>query len=109
MTDPQKHIYTKIYNISESVLSDNSQLIKTFEVANFYIKYMFLRGFQKYKSIKKYGWKDRDISKCRLRDIHKYLINRDDKAISFFEDRVKEYLNLLLKLLKITNFNRIFM
>ena len=63
----------------------------------FYIKYAFLRVFQKYKSIKKYGWNDRDISKCRLRDIIKYLMNRDDKAISFFEDRVKEYLNLLLK------------
>ena len=89
--------YTKIYNISEIVLSDRSKLNKTFKVTNFYIKYVFLRAFQKYKSIKKYGWKDRDISKCRLRDIHKYLIKRDDKAISFFEDRVKEYLNLLLK------------
>jgi|TARA_Y100000294_G_scaffold163323_1_gene169052 hypothetical protein len=88
--------YTKIYNISESVLSDNSQLIKTFKVANFYIKYMFLRALQKYKTIEKYGWKDRDISKCWLRDIIKYLWSSDDSEISFFEDRVKEYLNLLL-------------
>ena len=88
--------YTKIYNISESALSDNSQLIKTFKVANFYIKYMFLRALQKYKTVEKYGWKDRDISKCRLRDIIKYLWSSDDSEISFFEDRVKEYLNLLL-------------
>ena len=88
--------YTKIYNISESVLSDNSQLVKTFKVANFYIKYIFLRAVQKYKTIEKYGWKDRDISKCGFRDIIKYLWSSDDNEISFFEDRVKEYLNLLL-------------
>ena len=88
--------YTKINNISESVLSDNSQLRKTFKVANFYIKYMFLRALQKYKTVEKYGWKDRDISKCGFRDIIKYLWSSDDIEISFFEDRVKEYLNLLL-------------
>ena len=58
---------------------------------------MFLRVVQKYKTIEKYGWKDRDISKCRFRDIIKYLWSSDDSEISFFEDRVKEYLNLLLK------------
>jgi len=89
--------YTKVYRFSEIVLSSKSKIIKNFEMSNFHIKYFFLRAFKKYKSIKTYGWKNRNVSKCRYRDIAKYLIKINDSEISFFNQRVKDYLNLLLK------------
>ena len=89
--------YTKIYKMSEIILSNESKFIKNFKFVNFDIKYFFLRNYQRYKSSKKYGWKNRNISKCRFRDIKKYLngINKND--IKYFQERVKDYLNLLLQ------------
>ena len=54
--------YTKIYNISEIALLYNSKLKRTFKLTNFFIKYSFLRLIEKAKSIRKYGWQDRDVS-----------------------------------------------
>ena len=41
--------------------------------------------------------KDRDISKCRFNQIQSYLIDSNDNEISYFEDRVREYANFLVK------------
>ena len=56
--------FTKIYNISEIALLYDSKLIRTFKLTNFFIKYSILRLIEKSKSIKKYGWQDKNISKC---------------------------------------------
>ena len=87
---------TKLNNISEIVLLNNSQLKRTFKLTNFFIKYGFLRAINKFKSIKKFGWKNRDIYKCQFREIRKYLISSSSSEISYFEDRVKDYINLLM-------------
>ena len=87
---------TKLNYISEIVLLNNSQLKRTFKLTNFFIKYGFLRAINKFKSIKKFGWKNRDIFKCQFREIRKYLISSSSSEISYFEDRVKDYINLLM-------------
>ena len=87
--------FTKINNISEIALLNNSQFKRTFKLTNFFIKYGFLRAINKYKSIKKFGWKNRDTFKCRFPEIRKYLIGSNNNEISYFEDRVKDYINLL--------------
>ena len=88
--------YTKIFYISEIVLLYDSTLIRTFKLTNFFIKYEFLRFIEKSKFIKKNGWQNRDVPKCRFPEIRKYLIKSNDNEISYFEDRVKDYINLLL-------------
>ena len=88
--------YTKIFYISEIALLDDSSLIRTFKFTNFFIKYGFLRFIDKSKSISKNGWKNVDDSKCRVNKILKYLSNSNDNEISFFEDRIKDYINLLI-------------
>ena len=88
--------YTKIYNISEITLLTKSKLTRSFKLANFFIKYGSLRLIEKFKSIDKYGWKNRDISKCRFSDIKKYLVSSNNKDISYFENRIKDYINLLI-------------
>ena len=87
---------TKLNYISEIVLLNNSQLKRTFKLTNFFIKYGFLRAINKFKSIKKFGWKNRDIFKCHFPEIRKYLISSNSSEISYFEDRVKDYINLLM-------------
>ena len=88
--------YTKIFYISEIALLDDSSIIRTFKFTNFFIKYGFLRFIEKSKSISKNGWKNVDDSKCRVNKILKYLSNSNDNEISFFEDRIKDYINLLI-------------
>ena len=88
--------YTKIFYISEIALLDDSSLIRTFKFTNFFIKYGFLRFIDKSKSIRKNGWKNVVDSKCRVRKILKYLSNSNDNEVSFFEDRIKDYINLLI-------------
>ena len=88
--------YTKIFYISEIALLDDSSLIRTFKFTNFFIKYGFLRFIDKSKSISKNGWKNVDDSKCRVNKILKYLSNSNDNEVSFFEDRIKDYINLLI-------------
>ena len=88
--------YTKIFYISEIALLDDSSLIRTFKFTNFFIKYGFLRFIDKSKSISKNGWKNVDDSKCRVNKILKYLSNNNENEISFFEDRIKDYINLLI-------------
>ena len=87
---------TKIDYISEIVLLYDSTLIRTFKLTNFFIKYEFLRFIEKSKFIKKNGWQNRDIFKCQFREIRKYLISSSSSEISYFEDRVKDYINLLM-------------
>jgi len=89
--------YTKLYNISEAKLLHNSKFIRAFKITNFFIKYTFLRANKKIKSIKKYGWKNHDISKCRFDQIRRYLINSNESEIAYFRNRVKEYINFLSK------------
>ena len=88
--------YTKIFYISEITLLYDSTLIRTFKFTNFFIKYGFLRFIDKSKSIKKNGWKNINDSKCRVPIILKYLSNSNDNEVSFFEDRIKDYINLLI-------------
>ena len=88
--------YTKIFYISEVTLMNDSILLINFKLTNFYIKYEFLRFINKIKSIKKHGWKNRDSPKCKFGEIRKYLIKSNDNEISYFEDRVNDYINLLL-------------
>ena len=88
--------YTKIFYISEIALLYDSTLISTLKLTNFYIKYEFLRFINKFQSIKKNGWQNRNVPKCRFPEILKYLIKSNDNEISYFEDRVEDYINLLL-------------
>ena len=88
--------YIKIFYISEIILLYDSTFLRNFILTNFFIKYEFLRFVNKVKSIKKNGWQNRDASKCRFNEIRKYLIKSNDNEISYFEDRVKDYINLLL-------------
>ena len=88
--------YTKIFYISEIILLYDSTFLRNFILTNFFIKYEFLRFVNKVKFIKKNGWQNRDASKCRFNEIRKYLIKSNDNEISYFEDRVKDYINFLL-------------
>ena len=87
--------YTKLYNISEIALLYNSKLKRTFKLTNFFIKYSFLRLIEKLKSINKYGWQDKNISKCWVDETLKYLISAKKDEIAYFENRVKDYINFL--------------
>ena len=88
--------YTKIFYISEIVLSNDSALRKNYKLTNFYIKYEFYRLINKIKSIKNNGWENRNLTKCKFREIRKYLIESNSREITYFENRVKDYINLLL-------------
>ena len=88
--------YTKIYNISEIVLLNKSQLKRNFKFTNFFISYGPQRLIKKIKSIKKYGWKHKDKSKCQLSVILEYLIGSNKEEIYYFENKVKNYINLLM-------------
>tara|TARA_B110000881_G_C18540189_1_gene498107 strand:+ start:149 stop:1324 length:1176 start_codon:yes stop_codon:yes gene_type:complete len=87
---------TKINFISEIILLNNSQLERTFKLTNFFIKYGFIRAINKFIAIKKFGWKNRNAFKCDFQHIRKYLINSNGSEISYFEDRVKDYISLLM-------------
>ena len=87
--------YTKIYNISEIALLYNSKLKRTFKLTNFFIKYSFLRLIEKTKSIRKYGWQDRDVSKCYVHETLKYLIKAKKSEIVYFENSIRDYINFL--------------
>ena len=88
--------YTKIYNISEIVLLNKSQLKRNFKFTNFFIGYGPQRLIKKIKSIKKYGWKNKEKSKCRLSVILEYIISSNKEEIYYFENKVKNYINLLI-------------
>jgi hypothetical protein len=66
--------YTKVYNISEILLLNNSKIRRSYKLVNFYFKYGFLIIAKKLKSIKKYGWKKRNIyinaNLLKLRNIY---------------------------------------
>ena len=87
--------YTKIYNISEIALQNKQELKRTFKLTNFFIKYAFLRFVEKIKSIKKFGFSEYEISKCRYGEIRKYLVNSNNEEIKYFENRVKDFINFL--------------
>jgi len=88
--------YTKIYNISEIVLLNKSQLKRNLKFTNFFIGYGPQRLIKKIKSIKKYGWKNKEKSKCRLSVILEYIISSNKEEIYYFEKKVKNYINLLM-------------
>ena len=87
--------YTKIYNISEIALQNKQELKRTFKLTNFFIKYAFLRFIEKVKSIKKFGFSEYEISKCRFGEIRKYLVSSNNEEIIYFENRVKDFINFL--------------
>ena len=89
--------YTRINNISEIVLSNNSKLIKNFKLTNFFIKYAYKRFVKKIKIINEYGWKNRNIYKCNFLEITNYLQDISSNDLKYFEDRVNDYINFLLQ------------
>ena len=89
--------YTKIYKISEINFKYNSKFKRNIKLTNFFITYAPKRLFKKIKSIKKYGWKGKDKSKCYLSVIGEYLINSNNEEIIYFQTKIKDYINLLLK------------
>ena len=88
--------YTKINNISRIVLSESSKFKKTIRLVNFFIIYQPKRLFNKIISIKEYGWKNRDTSKCLFDQIQKYLIKSNINEVIYFESRVNEYIDYLV-------------
>ena len=87
--------YTKVYNISEILLLNNSKIRRSYKLVNFYFKYGFLIIAKKLKSIKKYGWEKRNIYKCKFAEIKKYLLESGESDIVYFEKRVIDYINFL--------------
>ena len=89
--------YTKINNISEIILNNNSDLIKTYKLTNFFIKYAYKRFLNKIYNIYQNGWKNRDIYKCHFSEITKYLNNINSDDLKYFENRVIDYFEFLEK------------
>tara|TARA_Y100000590_G_scaffold453325_1_gene598172 strand:+ start:14923 stop:16098 length:1176 start_codon:yes stop_codon:yes gene_type:complete len=89
--------YTKLYEISKIKLKYNSKFKRNIKLTNFFISYAPKRLFQKIKSIKKYGWEDKDKSKCYLSVISEYLINNSNEDLVYFKTKVEDYINMLLK------------
>jgi hypothetical protein len=87
--------YTKVYNISEIALLYDTKIERTFKLTNFFIKYSVLRFIQKVKSIKKYGWKNKNISKCWTDETLRYLISSKKSETDYFEKRLNDYLDFL--------------
>ena len=88
--------YTAVYNISEIMLLNNSKLKRAFKLTNFFIKYRFLVAIKKLKFLKESGYKNRNVYRCRFDQIQKYLFKSNNNEIAYFEDRVKDYINLLM-------------
>ena len=55
----------------------------------------FLTPIEKSKSIIKYGWQNKNISKCWVDETLRYLISAKKSEITYFENRVKDYINFL--------------
>ena len=89
--------YTRINNISEIILLNNSKLLRTYHLTNFFIKYSYYRALNKFIGIKKYGWKNRNIRKCHFSQITNYLNKIDNADLLYFEERIKDYLKVLLE------------
>ena len=89
--------YTRINNISEIVLSNNSELVKTYKLTNFFIKYSYKRFINKINLINKYGWKRRNFNKCNFLEITNYLRNITHSDLKYFEDRVNDYISFFTK------------
>ena len=95
--------YTRINNISEIILLNNSKLLRTYHLTNFFIKYSYYRALNKFIGIKKYGWKNRNIRKCHFSQITNYLNKIDNADLLYFEERIKDYLKVLLEKKHIDN------
>tara|TARA_Y100000590_G_scaffold50663_1_gene53384 strand:- start:40 stop:1194 length:1155 start_codon:yes stop_codon:yes gene_type:complete len=89
--------YTKIYFLSKLELSDRSKFYKSILLLNFNIKYQVIRGIYRFKEVIRVGWENRDISKCRFKEIQKYLISSSPSNQNYFENKLKDYFNYLLK------------
>ncbi len=91
--------YSKIYSISNIHLSDNSKIVKTYQLINFKFYYLINKSssniYRKYISRKK---TDKEILiKCYYDQIEKYLINPKKNEINYFEKSLDEYVNKLEK------------
>ena len=87
--------YLKIYKISEIKLLNDSKIIRSIKLTNFFIEYGVRRGIEKIKSIKELGLKRKVNFKCSFSEIQKYLIKSSDNEILYFTNRLKDYINLL--------------
>mgnify|MGYP001242511240 CR=1 FL=1 len=74
--------YTKIYFLSKLEFSNKIKFYKSILLLNFNIKYQAIRAIFRFKEILKVGWKNRDVSKCRFKEIQKYLISSGLKMLS---------------------------
>ena len=88
--------YTKINEISEIFLSENSKLLQNYKLTNFFIEYGYKRFLNKINNIKIYGWENREIYKCHFSEVIKYLRNINESDLKYFENRINDYLNYLL-------------
>jgi len=89
--------YTKLYAISDIKLNNDSKMLRSYKLTNFFIKYSFFRFIKKVESIKKFGWENKEISKCRFNEIRKYLINSTDDEVNYFKDRLSSLINFFNK------------
>ncbi len=86
--------YTKIYSYSEINFINNFPL-KFLRLANFKIKYFFIRSYNRFHEIAEVGWKNRGSVKCRFSEIQKYLFNLDKNSKDIFINSIKNYLKVL--------------
>jgi len=89
--------YTKIYFLSKLEFSNKTKFYKSILLLNFNIKYQAIRAIFRFKEILKVGWKNRDVSKCRFKEIQKYLISSRASDTNYFEETLKNYFDQLLQ------------
>ena len=89
--------YTKIYFVSKLEFSNKTKFYKSILLLNFNIKYQAIRAIFRFKEIFKVGWKNRDVSKCRFKEIQKYLISSGASDTNYFEETLKNYFDQLLQ------------
>ena len=64
---------SRYYGWSEIILSENTNIVKKLHFTNYFLKFKTLRLINKFKNIKKFGWKNRQGDRCPFNKITKYL------------------------------------
>ena len=94
--------YSRIYRLSEIHLDTKNNFVNNLLNANFFIEFKIKRAIVKINNILSSGFKNMDEKRCYFGEIQKYLkeeIKKSDKQ--YFQDRLKDYLNLILNDTKI--------
>ena len=64
-------------------------------MANFKIKYFFIRTYNRFMKFQKWDGKIDSNVKCRFSEIQKYLFNLDKNSKDIFINSIKNYLKVL--------------